>query len=1014
MSSDNGTLNGYARASNLQGWLVAANGLASVPPDPSDRELTDNEYALAMNIGTLRIDQGRRMLDPRRDVREASGVPRSMPDALAFLRLYQDDAVAGAVVERYPDETYKVPGEVWDGDSSPYGSGSVDDYEPGEDDDGEVKSLPGSTPGGGSGGTGDGIASEGGRKASVSTNAAPKTDETPFNAAWAELQAQMRHGGTESYYKGEEYSAFWKLMRDWDVASRVGRYGVLFVGLDDGKRLDQPAAGLEEEGSVSDYFEFDYKTNAGVGPDDPEYDDPNRVRDGGWADRGGRRIVFNTARKKTTVTNAKDRHGPWSVTWNKESKGAKQIKGSDKPLLYCRVFTEAHATPVRWERNRNSPRYQQPTMWHVDFGDPLNTGAVTGPSDTAQVHWTRILVLKSDARFNSNVLAGVPACWPVYPTIYNLQKYEAAAGEGYWTSGLPLRFLKTPPAIAGARTVVRTQTIRDQTERMMSALHDRFGIFENLEPGQLPATVIDPSKFEESSYKKLALALNMPMRKLIGDPQGAIAGAKEDTGDWDDVIRGRQNKRAIPEQVVPCVDRFILLGLLPEPQGGEFDCGWPAVDSLTAKDRADVASVTVTALATYVEKGVDAVMAPEDLYVELMGKTPEEARAMLDRAAEASEQRMADEMDRGIEQQKAMIDEGLAPDPAMEHDSAALDLAAKVRPSAAPTDKIKGNPAKPPTKNEADADDFWDFDNDASVYNKGGKTKLTGGSWVTLDNGVKVYLKSGKVVAGPRPVVEAMNKPDAKKPEPKKPDAPEPAKPSAKPAGVHRMTKAGGHDVGVDADNKIVHGPEHLLGKRLRPVAKETTPTDDVASREKARNRSSKAVDTLDRELRAGRRLADPPATTGPDAVKAIETYTGNGVFRDVNDALRSGKRLEDVPPPDIQHLQRLTRQNLKEPVVTYRGITTKVFNQHYANLKPGQEIEAKGFVSTSIKKKAAEGFTDQANTVLEIKAKRGLYVDDHSEYPGERELVQAHGTKYKMVGVVNKGGQKIVQLEEV
>jgi hypothetical protein len=652
--------NGHAAAlPSFQTWLVAAGPLGHQMRLPADdRPLTENELAVAHNIASMRIDQTRRMMDPRRDVREAAGVPRTIPDALAFLRLYQDDAVAGAVVERYPDETYKVPGEVWDGDSSPYGSGSVGDYQDATGD--ETASMGGA----GGGGSEADLAETGGRAETVG-NAARQTDETPFNAAWAELQAMLRTGGQTSYYKGEEYSPFWRLMRDWDVASRVCRYGVLFAGLDDGRRLDEPAAGLEEEGSVGDGFEFDYMTNAGVDPESDEYDDPKRVRDGGWADRGGRKVVFNVEKRVRTgaTTNAAGEPPPYSLTYNADSPGAKKMKGSKKPLLYCRVFTEAHAVPVMWERNRKSPRYGQPTMWHVDFGDPLAVGAVTGPSDTARVHWTRVRALKSDARFNSNVLSGVPACWPVYPEIYNLQKIGAAGGEGYWVSGLPLTYFKTPAAIAGARTVVRKQLVRDEWERMNSSLADRMGIFENLEPGQLAPTMVDPTPFEDANYKKIAVALNMPMRKLIGDPQGALAAAGEDTGDWDDVVRGRQQKRAIPEQVVPAVDWFIQLGLLPEPQGGEFDCGWPAVDSLTQVEQADVMAKVVGAMDLFVKDGLDAIMAPEDLYVEFLKKTPEEARAYLERAAEASAQRQQDEMDQQVEQQHTLIDEGLTPDP---------------------------------------------------------------------------------------------------------------------------------------------------------------------------------------------------------------------------------------------------------------------------------------------------------------------------------------------------------------
>ncbi len=698
MTASNGTLQTWTVAGHLGSGL----GHATAPP-AQNGVLSATEQAflhnlLTENLTSLRLDPLRRGTDPRRDVRAECGFPRSMPDALDFLRLYRQDAVAGVVVDRWPDECFKAPGEVWD-----------------KEDEG-----------------GDG-------------------PDTPFVAAVNALGGRMSVKEGESYYKEPEYSPLWRTLCDWDKASRVGRFGLLMIGLDDGLPLNFPAAGVEEEGSAPEGYAYDYlpdeyksypgdtnkygtgplfdrtrpsRNGAGVNGDtvddhgyptnehgDDNYDPNPPPRYRGWKVRfklnkdGGTTPTYNargtkqTAREKARVLRVKENGAPYRLTVNREAQDAAyahlttNVYGTpptadskdaptvppatsdttDPPpteapksverLLYCKVFTEASVTAVRWERNRNSPRYGKPTHYFIDFGDPLNDGKHVGPRDTAEVHWTRVLVLPSDARLAHSEHEGVPACWPVWPEIYNLQKVSGAGAEGFYTTGIPMLALTTPPAISGMPNVrFNVGTIRAELEKMRNST-DKSGVFRELQPQLLSPSMTDPTPYEESNYKKIAAALNMPIRKLLGSERGDLASS-QDEGDHNDATRGRRLRRTIPDQLVPLVDRLILLGVLPEPEGKAFKCGWPDDDALSAQERTAVFLSDMTALGTYVEKGIDAVMDPETMSVKYLDQTPAEARQMLDAATQANADRVSTEQDQEMQGQKAKIDAGLAPDPA--------------------------------------------------------------------------------------------------------------------------------------------------------------------------------------------------------------------------------------------------------------------------------------------------------------------------------------------------------------
>lgn len=64
---------------------------------------------------------------------------------------------------------------------------------------------------------------------------------TDFEIEWKELGLKLRSEEGPSYYRGVEGSAIWELLERADVMSRIGHYGLILLGINDGSPLSSPA-----------------------------------------------------------------------------------------------------------------------------------------------------------------------------------------------------------------------------------------------------------------------------------------------------------------------------------------------------------------------------------------------------------------------------------------------------------------------------------------------------------------------------------------------------------------------------------------------------------------------------------------------------------------------------------------------------------------------------------------------------------------------------------------------------
>lgn len=139
---------------------------------------------LALNYQRTLFDRFQRQADPRRNLNRECGYPETSELTAEFYQaLYDRDAIAARVVEVFPSESWKVHPQIFEKE---------------------------------------------------------RTDRTTqFEQDWDALNLSLM--GEDNWYESEEGGPIYEALRDADIQAGIGGYGIILVGLDDGKSLSQPA-----------------------------------------------------------------------------------------------------------------------------------------------------------------------------------------------------------------------------------------------------------------------------------------------------------------------------------------------------------------------------------------------------------------------------------------------------------------------------------------------------------------------------------------------------------------------------------------------------------------------------------------------------------------------------------------------------------------------------------------------------------------------------------------------------
>lgn len=606
---------------------------------------------LVHNVISLRREFFQRYLDPRRNIDKECGFPDSLT-AEQYYDLYTRDAIAARVVEC-------VPRAVWQKQPTIY-----------EDDGAE--------------------------------------EDTEFECAWDELGKCLR--GERSFYQDEEGNPVMAVMEKADILSSIGQYGVILLGLDDGRDLREPVEGVEELFSVpaeslpekrGDDRAQDEDPNADLLEEDAR-DDEGKAR--AQRDRAKRQAVRNAEKSKPF------KGGVYSMTWNAgrracgsfslklnayvPPKSPRDMDGTDdyqefpddprepdevesnfddapeegsgrtRKLLYLRAFPESQAQIVRYETNPTSPRYGQPIHYLITFNDSRDQNwrgmRVSAPMTQKLVHWTRVVHIPAEGSRYPEVF-GDEALLQVYRNILSLQKIVHGGGEMFWKGAFPGISFETHPQLGG-QVVFDETSAKRKLEDYQNGLQ-RFLLAAGFSAKTLSPTVVDPTPHIDAQLKIISIRKAIPMRKLMGSERGELASGQDD-GDWDDVVRAWQVNDRNPRIIIPLVDRLINVGALPEPSGYSID--WPDITVQNETERAQIALTLTQAMTAYISGNGASFMPPMEYLTKIWQMDEAEACAIVDAAEAVLEQQKAEEEQALYDQmdaQEEQIERGLIPDP---------------------------------------------------------------------------------------------------------------------------------------------------------------------------------------------------------------------------------------------------------------------------------------------------------------------------------------------------------------
>jgi hypothetical protein len=571
------------------------------------QEFLVNGGPMTMNEGgiwMMRSELLKKFIDPRRDINQECYYPDSLA-ADVYRGMYDRMAIAERVVQLMPKESWQVTPLIYEDESST----DVTEFEKAWDNlSRKLKgwSDKGSKKGGKNGGkNGDGVRNAG------QDGTFPSGSAGVDQAGKRKGKGQSKNGKVQtSWYQDEEGSSIWSWLLRADILSGIGVFGCILLGLNDRKQLYQPADGVPQDGRPRDVTGVSQDIYGGALPVQPL--------------------------SSTMGTDAQYTGTQFSPMTGDEDDAPDD---GEAELTFIRCFDESLVQIVQYEADVRNPRFGMPVMYRITLNDPRQPHTGVGlPLATLMVHWSRVIHLADNLM--SSEIFGVPRMRPVLNNILDLRKLYGGSAEMYWRGAFPGMSLETHPQLGGDVDVDYKRT-REMMERYWMGL-DRELTLMGMSAKTLSPQVVDPTPQINVQIEAICIQMGCPVRVFKGSERGELASSQDDAA-WNDRLKHRQQTYLTPKVIVPFVDRLIMLGVLPEPEG--YSIEWPDLDSLTDKDKAGIFLQRTQAIAAYVGGNVETLMPPEEFLSREAGFDEEEAAEILESAKKEQEKQQADAAD---------------------------------------------------------------------------------------------------------------------------------------------------------------------------------------------------------------------------------------------------------------------------------------------------------------------------------------------------------------------------------
>lgn len=254
-------------------------------------------------------------------------------------------------------------------------------------------------------------------------------------------------------------------------------------------------------------------------------------------------------------------------------------------LLFASVFDEASAKVLRYDSDRQSPRYGRPLVYQLT--ERNDVGAMV----TFEAHWSRCIHV-ADNVLTSDLL-GSPRLEVIWNRLIDLDKIAASTGEAGWRAMVPGYAFTTKDGFElGGDDAARTAQLDEFTNDLR-----RYIELNGMDVKELGGQLQDPSGAVNVILKLISAGTGIPLRKLTGSEMGQLASGQDDDN-WTDVIEARQQQHVGPAIIRPVVNRLLWLGVLPQPASGQYSVWWPSQRQKSPKEQAEIANLAASALQT--------------------------------------------------------------------------------------------------------------------------------------------------------------------------------------------------------------------------------------------------------------------------------------------------------------------------------------------------------------------------------------------------------------------------------
>lgn len=262
-----------------------------------------------------------------------------------------------------------------------------------------------------------------------------------------------------------------------------------------------------------------------------------------------------------------------------------RVKPQD--LRYLQPFGEEDVTITKYDAGDESERYGQPHEYTLKR--QMIQGTTYQPPTTVQgrtVHWTRVLHV-ADGVLDDSVfgLCRMERGWNL---LDDLEKVSGGGAEAFWRRADAGMQLKLDPSFkADPKHPDELEKVKEQIDEYINGLR-RVLTTRGVDINQLSSAVADFSSPVGAIFDQLAASYGIPKRILMGSERGELASS-QDQDNYAERVSDRRNDFAAPQVVRQGVDRFIKIGVLPEPK--TYDVRWPEIRNLDEVQKATVAGL---------------------------------------------------------------------------------------------------------------------------------------------------------------------------------------------------------------------------------------------------------------------------------------------------------------------------------------------------------------------------------------------------------------------------------------